>query len=89
MHSLLTEMQQSITTEMKTLRDSVSALSCRLDKQEDTVSSNTEIINGSDVLRTPASTTPGSSSCESGGRKRKRQIPTALSVSEVSVNVSL
>ena len=75
-HSMLAEMQRSITTEVKKVQESVSALSDRLDKIEE----DFKEIKSRDACSTP--TTSSAVDSSGGSIRRKRQTPTALSVNE-------
>ena len=75
-HSMLAEMHRSITTEVKKVQESVSALSDRLDKIEE----DFKQIKSKDTCSTP--TTSSAVDSSGGSIRRKRQTPTALSVNE-------
>lgn len=84
-HTLLSEMQSSISSELSKMQGTLSIITNRLEKLEDGVAVNTAKLSSPLTRSTPHST-PSSSSCESSGggvvsRKRKRRVPTGLSVS--------
>lgn len=84
-HSLLTEMQSSLSSELAKLQGTLSSVVDRLSHLEESVALNTAKLS-SQPSNSTAFSTPSTSSCESSGgcpssRKRKRRLPTELSVS--------
>ena len=84
-HSLLSEMQCSISSELTKLQGTLSSIVDRLSNLEESVTVNTARLSSQPSCSTPVST-PSTSSCESSGgcpssRKTKRRLPTELSVS--------
>lgn len=83
-HTLLSEMQSSISSELNKLHGTLSTITDRLMKLEEGVAVNTAKLSSQPSCSTPHSTP--TSSCESSGgtvssKKRKRRVPTGLSVS--------
>ena len=80
-HSLLSEMQCSLSSELIKLQGTLSSVVDRLSHLEESVALSTTKLSSQTLCLTPST-----SSCESSGgcsssRKRKRRLPTELSVS--------
>ena len=85
LHALLSEMQCSFSSELTKLHSTFSSIVDRISHLEESVALNTAKLSSQPSCSTPIST-PSTSSCESSGgcpssRKRKRRLPTELSVS--------
>lgn len=83
-HALISQMQASITAEVKKLHELITAVSNRVGVLEESVANNAERLANRAVFSTPSSSTTNNSSCESScGSTRKRKLPTALTVRNV------
>ena len=81
--SLVSEMQSSISSELSKIQGTLSLITDRLSNLEESVALNTAKLSSQPSCSMPVST-PSTSSSESSGnsRKRKRHVPTEISVSK-------